>query len=202
MAVENYQSVISIIAAGNFAQIVQHWRIVDPTGNDPWENADGFIDGFSALVANNYAARLQEMLAEDDSFISAIWCRRVLPAGGPQSVKVFTPGERPGQFPGHTDSCNVAGCIIWLPQTPDAKNGRTFFPGVSQQALVNGVWSTAYRTAALNLGNTLIDDGIDSPVGTFFPALRSKGVPPTFSQIKYGYLSSSPGTQRRRSVPI
>lgn len=201
MAFERYVASIGMICGGNFTQVIWHFHVEDPTGN-AWENADAFVEAFDGPVSGgSLATALTNVLAADDCFISSVRCRRVNPPGGAEAIKLFTPPTFPGAYPGHMEAAQVAGVVIWIPNTSDAASGRTFLPGVSEEAIDNGVFHEDYVAAVGALGDFLIDTGVLSTVGDFFLVLKRTKPTLTWPLITSGYLSPSPGTMRKRLVP-
>lgn len=195
---EYYRLTISYVCGGNFAQTVHHYEVEDPTGTNQFVRAKDLVETFIS------AGKLDDVctiLAEDDSFISSIHAARSKPASGANFWMGFAPSEHPGTFVGATEASQVAGCAIWLPGTADKKFGRTFFPGVSEDAMSNGVFVDDYKTAFSGLVSSLLDP-IMGTTGEYNLALKTGVSPGTYFTIEYGYLSPTPGTQRRRLMPV
>lgn len=200
MAFEYYRSVIGFSCAGNFAAVVQHWGVNDPTGAGPYSRAKAFVAAFQTPVSGTpQADRLVEILS-DDSFISSVRCARVSTGGGNQSAKIFTPADYVGIAGSNLDAAQVAGCAVWLTAANDGLTGRNFYPGVGEDSCDNGRFVTAYKTAFDDLLDEIIA-GVVSTVGTFLPFVKETS-PTTYTRIVHGRLSLTPGTIRKRLKPV
>lgn len=203
MATEYYRTVLSFVCAGQFAQVVQHWGIVDPTNPNPFEVAQSFVEAFEADNAGGFAPNRVQAILSADCFLSSLRCRRISPSAGAEAIRVFPPTMFVGDFASTVESAGVAGCSIWIPSSEDGSTGRTFWPGVAEIAIDGGYFTSAYENAMNALITEIVDVGIITPPGTFLPYLK-KGplVAPTFSAIFSGYLSPSPATIRKRRTPF
>lgn len=201
MPVESFQSRISIIAGGNFCQIVQHWNIEDPSPGTAWETAKAFVDACSAPIAGDAYLDVLAAMMSVDCFISSVQCRREWPTPGATAVEVYAPSTHPGAFGTHTESASVAAVGVWITDDPENVTGRTFFPGIPQEAIDRGYWQGTWLAAWDNMLAVLVGTGVDSSVGDFRLAVKYAGVPPTWRSVVRGALSESPGTQRRRLMP-
>lgn len=203
MAVETYQLVTSYVCAGQFCQTVNHFNITDPLNSNSFEVAQKFIEALETPPSGfEYLDLLQDILSVD-SFISSVRVHRVAPSGGAEAIKVFPAADRPGQFAGNCESSAVAGCVIWVPATPVKLTGRTFYPGVSEDAIENGFWETAYLNAVADMLDGFINDPFESVDGLWKVCVR-KGIAPayTYHEATDAYLSVSPGTIKKRRTPL
>lgn len=200
MAFEYYRSVVGFSTGGQYAAIVQHWGVDSPTGDGPFARAKALVTALKAPVAgDSFLDKLTDCMS-DSCFISSLRAAKISPGPGNIYAEVFAPATWPGDVAGDIDAAQVAGCVIWLTAGNAGLNGRTFVPCVSQVSLDNGRFITAYKTA-LSVWVGVVLPGIQSTVGTFLPMLKH-GSPPSFNQIVHGALSLTPGTQRRRLVPV
>lgn len=200
MAFSYFQSSIGFSCAGNFAAIVQNWGIDTPGGTGPFNRAKSFVAAFQTPTFGAALADLICGVLSVDSFISSVRCHQVSPSTGNQYAKVFTATDLPGTFSGEVDAAQVAACIIWLTAAEAGLNGRTFLPGVSEDAMENGRFTSAYRSAL----DDLIDGygvGVAATVGSFTLYLKN-GDPAAFTKIAHASLSLTAGTQRRRLKPV
>lgn len=204
MATHNFELSVAMVCGGNYAAIVQHWQIVDPTGApNAFQLARDLCKSFGPEHPTDQFFGIPDILAQD-CFVSSIRARQLSPVGGQQYAEVFAPDTWPGLYSADVDSSSVAGCIIWLTDGGAGTNGRTFFPGVPADAVVQGRFTADYKAAIAVVGNGMID-GVTSDAGYGqWSLVLQTGTSPSFvyQPIVHGYLSPTPGTQRRRLVPL
>lgn len=200
MATEYFQANVRAICGGQRAELVTHWRIIDPTETNEWELARQLI---VALItdggANNWCERLSDCMSVE-SFLSSITCKRVAPTGGNTAVNVFTPTAFVGEVAGELSPQQNAGCIIWSSFTDPQATGRNFIYGVAEASIVQGTPTDAYRTLIETLITKWIP-GFSVSGGVFEPVIYDR-VAKTGRLINNGYLSPIVGVQRRREVPV
>jgi len=199
MATHRLTSFITIRQAGNFCGVSMHWEIVDPTIVDAYPLAMNLVEALDTPVAgDSYWGKFIFLLASD-SFVKTVRIRQVSPPNANNAVRFFQDDDFPGSFAGDTDALNVAGCIIFLTAGDAGLTGRQFIPAVSEEAYENGRATATY----INVINDYIDlllAGVQGTAGTFFPVVKH-GTPAVYTRITNGYLSATPGTQKRRRVP-
>lgn len=201
MAVFSFQTVTGFSIAGNYAAVVHHWNVDDPTGADAWENANALRIALNTPVAGfEFIDEMLPWLA-NDCFVSSIRARQVLPTPGPEAVNVFTPTDKVGTWPEPSEQLQVAACSIWITDHPNHKVGKTFWPGLPEGALDNGNWDPTWLTSFDAYIDALDTGPVQSTVGDFRLAVRYAGVPDVFRDVIGWNLSPTPGTQRRRLVP-
>lgn len=200
MAFEYYRSIIGFSCAGNFAAIVQHWGIDTPGLAGPFSRAKAFVNACEVPSGGPpYLPALQTILSED-SFVSSVRCAKVSPGAGNGYAKVYADTVYPGTFSGNLDAAQVAGCVIWLSAADAGLNGRTFFPGVSEEALDLGRFTATYKSALSDVVAAILN-GIQSSAGTFDPMIaHTNGT--LFAEIAHGRLSLTAGTIRKRLKPV
>jgi len=200
MATEYYQANIRAIVAGQRAELVTHWRIIDPTNTDEWEVARQLI---VALItdggANNWCQRLADCMSVV-SFLSSITCKRVAPTGGNTAVNVFTPTAFEGTVAGEQSPQQNAGVIIWSSFDDPQTTGRNFIFGVAEASVSQGTPTEVY-TDLIELLITKWIPGFSVAAGVFEPVIYDR-VAKTGRLINNGYLSPIVGVQRRREVPV
>jgi len=197
-----FESVLAFSMAGNYACIVQHWGADITSGATAFESAKELADAFEAPnPANAFLLEICNNMAPD-CFISSNRVRRINLGGGATYVRVYGPTDFAGQVGTNIDGAQVSGCILTFPGGNASLNGRNFYPGVSEESLVNGRWVSAYKTQASIIGASYLL-GMPGATNVFLPYLRRivAGVP-TYNQITHTLLSATPGTIRRRTVPI
>lgn len=200
MAFEYYRSTIAFSCAGNYAAIVNHWGVDTPTGAGPFARAKSFINALESPVGGLSILELLTELLAEDCFISSARAAKVSPGAGNAFAKVYTDADYPGIFTGNMDAAQVAAMTLWFTGGDASLNGRTFLPGVSEQALDNGRFVSDYKDALSNWRQQMLD-GIESSVGTFMPFLKH-GSPASYTQIIHAGNSLTPGTQRKRLRPV
>jgi len=197
MALKTFQSTISMICGGNFAQIVHHWQTDDTTAQSSFTLAKELRDALVSPAAGTSVIELLAACLAEDCYISSTRVRRIDVAGAPVAIKLYPIADFPGTFSGNMDAAQVAGCVIWLTAGNAGLNGRTFLPGVSEEAYQNGRPDPDYKDAISNLVQQMLDD-VEGPVQTYNLVLRHGVGAATFTEIVHAYLSPDAGTQRRR----
>lgn len=204
MATHRFELGLSMVVGGNFSTIVQHWSITDPVGApNAFQLARDLCKTFGTENPVTEFFGIPTILSSD-SFISSIRARQLSPTGGQQFAEVFSPDAWPGTQAANVDSASVAACVIWLTNGGAGINGRTFFPGVPQEVLLQGRFQNAFKDLVTDLGNNLIAGAAsDAGYGDWDFVLQT-GTSPSFTyhNIVHGYLSPTPGTQRRRLIPL
>lgn len=199
MALFFVRSFISIRQANNYAGITQHWGIDTPAFTDPYDLAKDVNEAYHSPLGGSSVFSWLEACMSEDTFISAIRSQVVSPPNSNNAVEFFQDADHPGTYSGDVDTLNVAGCIIFLSDGDAGLTGRQFLPGVSENAYDQGRPDSAYTTAINDYVAGLLT-GLDGSAGTWLPFIKH-GPTPSFAAITAGYLSPSPGTQRRRRVP-
>jgi len=189
----------AINCAGNYTGIRHRWRIVDPTDTNPFRLAKELRDGFTTVGAGTpLYDELVNVLAID-CFIQSTRCRQLLPTAGSTAAEIFTATEYPGTLGTDTDAGQVAGCLVWITSGQDGLTGRNFIPGVAEDSIVDGRFDTSYVDNMVIVRDTFVA-GFDTASGTW-EFVIGHGTPATYTPVVGGYLSPTPGTQRRRLTP-
>lgn len=200
MATEYFQANIRANCGGQRAEIVTHWRIVNPTEPNEWLVAKELI---VALItdggANNFCDKLRDCMSVD-AYLSSIVCKRVAPTGGNTAVNVFQVSDFPGNIAGELSPQQNAGCIIWGSASNPQDTGRNFIYGLAEASVEKGVFTGAYNTL-INLLITKWLPGFSVASGIFEPVIYDR-VAKTGRLMANGYLSPMVGVQRRREVPV
>lgn len=200
MAIKNFQSVISMICAGNFAQIVHHWQTDDTGSHSPYALAKDLRDALISPAAGTSVLDDLCGVLSEDSYVSSVRALQIGVSGAPTAIKLLGVGAYAGIFDGNLDAAQVAGCIIWLTAGNAGLNGRTFVPGVSEEAYENGRPTADYKTAMGAFATTMLAT-VEGAIQDWELVLRHKP-DPTFTAIVHAYLSPDAATQRRRLVPF
>jgi hypothetical protein len=204
MATHNLELTLAMVCGGNYSAIVQHWQIVDPTGApNAFQLARDLCKSFGPDNPGSSFFGITTILGAD-CFISSIKARQLSPTGGQHFAEVFAPSEYAGSFSTDIDASSVAGCVVWLTDGGAGTNGRTFFPGVPADAVVQGRFTSDYKDTIADVVNPMLDGmASDAGYGDWKLVLQT-GTSPSFvyQTIEHGYLSPTPGTQRRRLVPL
>jgi len=199
MANHRFRSFIAINCGGDYCGVVHHWTIENPAITDAWLLAQQIADELEGAGASaGLFSNLSPMLS-DDSFIQSIRVKQLLPTSGPTYVKVFPPADYPGTAGSNVEANQVAGCSIWVTAAQLGLSGRTFWPGVSQTSITNGRFTNSYKTDHDNVRDFLTTPIVGTSETIIFTLRSAAG--PTWNYIVDGYLSPTPGTQRRRLTP-
>jgi len=192
-----YSLALSYVSGGQFAQNIIHYQFDDSGFSDSAAAAVALANAFDAANTTH----LKNMLPTAD-VITSYKGRCITRPGGFEGIKlagsVF--GTRTGNL-----SVTAPSPVIVLFPTGNAKpRGRVFLPGITDTDLVDGEFTTNFRTAvtthAVMFVNTLTLTGGGSPVATPVIASR-KTVPVTPYTVEYAFLSDMVGTIRRRQRP-
>lgn len=200
MAIEVVETTIGFSIGGNFGAVVLHWRTDVTGGESAFQTAKDVVDALEGggPGAFPFYETLQGILAED-TFISSTRARRVTSGGGATYQKAYATGTWSGTFSGNSDAAQVAGTMLKFTSGPATRQGRTFWPGVSEEATDVGRFTEDYEVAMLALRTSFLA-GVESTY-LWLPVLRY-GSPVAYQQIIACELSATPGTIRRRLVPI
>jgi len=200
MADQFFESVIGFNIGGNYAAVVHHWVGDDSGGQTAFEMAELLATALETDAgASSTLFDLITAIMADDSFISSIRTRRLSSGGGATYAKLFASTDWVGVFGGPSDSAGVAGCMLKFTSTNPKLQGRTFWPGVSEDALLDGRFTDAYVLAFFGLTERFIDTFTETV--TFSPRLKH-GAIPSYTALSALELSPTPGTIRRRLVPV
>jgi len=201
MAQEYYESVIGLNIAGNYAAVVQHWGADITGGETPFEVAKDICQvGFQTAGASvSFFTALCGIMA-DDCFISSVRARRVNLGGGATYVLPFAPADYPGAFGPDTDGAQVAGFMLGFTDGGAGLFAKNWIPGVSTDALENGRFTLVYKTSV----DDYLIEWLNGLTGAYqyLPYLKHGSPVATYNQIISGQLGATPGTIRRRLVPV
>lgn len=198
MALRYFESMLSTICGGQYCATVHHFALDESSGP-----ADDFVIAQQINTMWTDEDLLQEymtMLAEDDCFASSLRTREVGAAGGNTAVETFSKTDYPGTFSGGVQAFQVAACFIWVTTGSDNVVGRTFIPGISTEAVVEGRFSPSFKTAANTFGDNYITSKSIS-AGPVVPIVFNRTLH-AGQAITGGYVSPKVGTQRRREMPV
>lgn len=199
MAVLHFRTFLAINCNGDYTGVAHHFNVVDPAISDPWLLAEQLrqeLEGSGASAG--LFAPLQAALANDCE-IQSLRVRQIYPTPGPTNVKVYGVGDYPGGFGGDVESNSVAGCSIWVTGAQLGLSGRTFWPGVSNDAISNGRFTAPYVVAIRDVIDYL-KANIVGTSETWRMELRTR-IGNIYNDVVEGYLSPTPGTMKRRVQP-
>lgn len=200
MADQFYESVIGFNIGGNYAAVVHHWVGDDGGGETAFEAAEMLATALETdWGASSALFELITAIMAEDCFISSIRTRRLSSGGGATYAKLFTTTDWVGVFTGNSDSAGVAGCMLKFTSTNPKIQGRTFWPGVSEEALLDGRFINDYHSAFLDVMIRFLDTFTETIV---FSARLKHGAIPSYTALSALELSPTPGTIRRRLVPV
>jgi len=200
MADQFYESVIGFSIGGNYAAVVHDWVADDGGGESPFQAAMNLAEALETDAIPDTLFDCICAVMANDCFISSVRTRRLSSGGGATYAKLFAGVAFPGTFGGNSDAAQVAGCMLKFTAVNPKRQGRTFWPGVSEDALIDGRFVDAYHTAFLDLMNRYLDTFTAN--GQTFTCRLKHGSPPSYTAISACELSPTPGTIRRRLVPV
>lgn len=199
MATEYFQVEVGVVAAGQFALNVFHYKVVDPTEPDEFVVATQLLAAFEAGGANAWLLKYAQVMS-DQAFVSSLRARRVAPSGGNTAGTLFASTDWVGDFSSEINTQQIAACVIWVDDTTPGITGRNFIPGIPEDALLGSRWDATYQTVvdafiAKHLAGHTITAGTALP--SIYDRVAKSGKTPD-----NGYLSPLVGTQRRRELPV
>lgn len=198
MANHTYSLVISYAPGLQFAQNVLHYQFDDSSYSDTASAALALCNSFDA--ANTTA--LRSILSTHVTLLS-YKARALTAPGGFEAVKLLA-GPPVGTRAGNLSTTAVSPVVVLFPTANAKPRGRVFLPGVSDSDLLDGDFSSGYRTA-FNAARHIFSDvivlaGGATPSAT--PVIYSRKTTPGSSySVEYPRLSEMAGTQRRRQRP-
>jgi len=199
MADYYYELRTSIIAGGQFSEMVFHYVLDAATPPDDFEAASQLVATLDDGGASAWITRLRNCLSED-AFVSAVRARQISPTGGNTRVQVFEPTDLPGTVVSPLAALQIAGCVIFVNSIDSDRTGRSFIPGVPTSFLLGNRWDPVAVTAYELFGNRVLG-GLVAALGTFnavtYNRLTELGL-----LIDGCYLSPKLGTQRKRELPV
>lgn len=198
MAASTYSLTISYTGIGQFSQNILHYSFDDSGFTNTTAAALALCNAFDA--ANT--TLLRNLLCNSVS-IRSYKARSLSGVGGFEAVKLLA-GPPAGTRTGNLSVMAVSPVAILFPIANAKPRGRVFLPGVSDADLLDGDFSSAYRTAFITnrhmFTDTLVLTGGGSPTAT--PVIYSRLPLPSISRtVEYVRLSEMAGTQRRRQRP-
>lgn len=200
MADQFFESVIGFNIGGNYAAVVHHWVGDDSGGQTAFEMAQLLADALeSDAGATDTLFGLICNIMGDDCFISSIRTRRLSGGGGATYMKAFANTDYPGVYGSNSDAAQVAACMLKFTATNPKIQGRTFWPGVPEDALLEGRFVDGYLNELLNLYNRFLLSFVSTV--SFYARLKH-GPVPTYTALSALETSPTPGTIRRRLVPV
>jgi len=198
MATEIYELKVSFFQAGQYAQVVFHEKIVDPTEANDYLVAGQLLNALDDGVPS-WLLRLQQMMSTE-CYISSVRAKRIWPTGGNSAVQFFQVGDVPGQVAEEIEAQQTAMVIIWLSDTTPDITGRNFIPGTPDDALEASRWEADAYTRANNFIAKHLP-GFSVAAGVFEPVIFNRATH-VARLMSHGYLSPKPGTLRKRELAI
>lgn len=200
MATEYYQAIVRWIVAGQRAENVFMYRIINPTEPDEWLVAQQLGAAMEVHAApTDWLSRLRNLLS-DEAFLSSISIKRVAPTGGNTAVAVYEPTDVVGNVAFPVETQQNAACIIWVNETTADITGRNFIPGTANSEYLKSRWKDTFETkVGLFIATHL--PGFSVTAGHFDPVIYNRDTKVGLLMTN-GYLSQKIGTQRRREVPV
>lgn len=197
MAIHTYNLIPSYNAGGQFCQNVLHYQFDDSGFTDTAAAALSLANAFDA--ANT--TRLKNLLPTATQILS-YRSRCLTQPGGFEAIKIIGTGF--GLRAGNLQVAGVSPVAVLFPTANASPRGRVFLPGVTDNDLIEGEYTSAFRTnfttQAVMFTATLTLTGGGGPVAT--PVIYSRKTSPGSAYtVEYVRLSDIAGTQRRRQRP-
>jgi hypothetical protein len=187
----------SYTSGGQFCQNVLHYEFDDAGYTDTNAAALALINAFD--TANT--THLKNLCTVHTDILS-YRSRGVTMPGGFEAIKLLSGVS--GLRTGNLGATAVSPVAVLFPSGNAKPRGRVFLPGVTDLDLIDGEYTSVFRsnftTHAVMFVNTLTLAGGGTPVAT--PVLYSRKTTPGSSYtVEYVRLSDMAGTQRRRQRP-
>lgn len=199
MATHYFDLNITYNCAGQFAENVFKYKIVDPSSTDDWELARQLVNVIDDGGAASWTTKWS-LMTSNQAYISTIRARQFSPDGGNTCTFVAQPADFPGSIASEINTQQIAACINWIPTTSGPAMGRNFMPGVPENALDSSRWEVAH-VALVDAFIAKHLTGFTVAAGIFLPIVWNR-TDETAASIDQGYLSPKPGTQRSRERPL
>lgn len=201
MPVQSYETVIGLNICGNYAALVQHWRADITGGETPFEVARDIVTVglITPGVTIDFLSAICNLMG-DDCFVSSARARMVSGGGGAAYVTVYPAADWVGAFGGDVDGAQVAGFMLGYTDGGAGLFAKNWIPGVSQDALVDGRFTSTYVAAATEYQVEWLN-GLTGAY-QYLPVLKHGSPVATYNQIVHAQLGATPGTIRRRLVPV
>jgi hypothetical protein len=200
MATEIYRAQVTVDMQGQMASIVMHFRTINPTSSDDFKMAGELVLALASGVAPVGFINRLVLLMSEDVFVSSIVCQKIFPTGGNSAHKFYQRDTEPGGVASPWHTGQLAGTAIWITSARPDVTGRNFIPGVPESMINGGRFETAYQTAFNNFITTCLA-GFTSAHGAWELVVWDREDETPYL-VDDGYLSSKPGTQRRRERPL
>lgn len=197
MALNTYQLTISYTVGGQFAQNVLHYQFDDSGYSTSQVAAQALISAWD--TANR--STLRNILSASVT-INSYKASRISAPGG---FEAFVPvgSSNTGTRNAALSVSGLSTVVIHYPVNLSFPRGRTFFPGVSENDVEDGVYTAAFQAAVISALNTLFDPitlaGGGAPQATFGMYRRVPNQ--VFVALINSILSQNVGTMRRRMRP-
>lgn len=197
MAIHTYSLIPSYVIAGQFAQNVLHYQFEDGSFSDTAAAGLALCNAFDAANTTH----LKNLLPTACT-ITSYKARCLTAVGGFEGIKLLS--GQVGLRAGTVQASGVSPVAILFPTANAKPRGRVFLPGISNADLIDGEFSSTFRTDftthQVMFVNTLTLTGGGSPVAT--PVIFSRKTSPGSSYaVEYVGLSDMAGTIRRRQRP-
>jgi len=197
MSIRTYSLIASYVTGNQFAQNILHYQFEDSGFSDTSQAAQALCNAFDTANTTHL-----KNLTTVHTNIASYKSRLLTAGGGFEGIKLL--GAVFGLRTGNLGASAVSPVAVLFPVGNAKPRGRVFIPGVTDTDLVNGEYTTAFRTNftthAVMFVNTITLTGGGSPVAT--PVIYSRLTSPGSSYaVEYARLSDMAGTQRRRQRP-
>jgi len=198
MADQIYSMTLTWNCAGQFCQNILHWKF-DDSG---FTNTHAAAFDLIGTWANAQKDVIVDIVANNTTLLS-IKGRRVTSGGGFEAIVNFAPPVD-GVWAAPAQVSGLATVLIGYPLDESKPRWRMFLPGVPDDALVDGKYSDAFKTAVAGIFTA----------GVFASFALTGGGTPTAIHVIPGTtvanakligeyrLSQLPGTMRRRQRPV
>lgn len=197
MATHAYSLIPSYTSGGQFCQNVLHYQFDDSGYTDTAAAALALINAFD--TANT--TKLKNLCTVHTDILS-YRSRNLTLGGGFEAIKLLSGVS--GLRTGNLGATAPSPCAILFPTGNAKPRGRCFLPGVTDLDLIDGEYTSTFRSnflaQAVLFTNALTLAGGGTPVAT--PIIYSrKTTPGTAYTVEYVRLSDMVATQRRRQRP-
>lgn len=178
---------------GDYWEQTFHYFITDtsPGSHNAFSVAAELCEQWDAIRRPAYID-----LLPDNVILKGVSCRRVDAIGGPLVTKNVTHGGGAGS---ESETIGNGAQITWFGEEDPILEGRSYFPGIPNDAFDLGVWDVAYAANAQTFIDAMVDDlSLFGGVADANFTIVSYQIGIAQQLAKHGLLRAIPGTQRRR----
>jgi len=195
MATALYSITIKGRAQKDYNECVLHCEANGDLSPSRLDVADNLVTRFIAAVLP-----LWQNIFPDGYQVEGLIAKRVLPGGGPQSVRIFQDGAVPGQLSSQFCGNNVCPVLKLIPTLGTQTAGRIFLPCVATESLEGNAYDAQYLSDIDDMMDVLLNDFGTGTIAWQLAIYSRKNA--SYSLAVAYNVSPAIGFQRRRARPL